>query len=314
MKIVVTGAAGFLGRHLLPVLRMQYPNASLIGLSSQDYNLLDPTQVNKMFSEQPMDVLIHLAAYSGGIGANGKFPADFFYINNQLMALVFEAAAKHKIHKLIYTMGGCSYPAKARSPIDEGQMWDGYPQEESAGYSMAKKMGLVASRAYRQQHGLNSVVLVPGNMYGEYDNYRENESHVVPAMIRRYHEAKLAGVSQVTMWGSGAPQRDFVYASDVAAAIPYFIEHYNSSDPVNLSSGTITSIKTLAETVRQQVGYQGDIKWDTGKPDGQMVKIFDVNRLKSLGLSCPTSLQDGLRKTIAWFQTHYADWSDGLRL
>lgn len=312
--IVVTGATGFLGRHLVPILRAEYGEGNVRPLSSRDYDLMDPREAARMVGDLRPRVLVHLAAYSGGIGANRAYPADFYYRNTILTAAVFEAAARGGVQKLIYTMGGCSYPATARSPIDESQMWNGYPQEESAGYSAAKKMGIVASRAYRAQHGLNSVVLIPGNMYGEYDNFREKESHVVPAMIRRYYEARLKGLPEVTMWGTGAPQRDFVYARDVAAAFPFFINQYDSTEPVNISSGTTTTIRELAEAVKETTGYRGRIAWDTTRPDGQMVKIFDVARLKGLGLSCPTPLAEGLRRTADWFAGNYDGATDGLRI
>jgi GDP-L-fucose synthase len=314
MKIVVTGASGFLGRHLLPQLKLQYPQAEIVGLSSQDYDLMNPPEVVQMFKDLQPEILIHLAAYSGGIGANRAYPADFYYRNTLLTALVFEQAAKFGVKKMIYTMGGCSYPATAKSPIDESQMWEGYPQPESAGYSSAKKMGLVASQAYRTQYGLNSVVLIPGNLYGEYDNYRSNESHVIPALLRRFYEAKLTNLEEVIMWGSGAPKRDFVYGGDVAKVIPYFIENYNSSEPINISSGTTTSIKELGEMIKEVTGFAGKLGWDTTKPDGQMVKIFDVTRLNSLGLSCHTPLREGLEKTFAWFSQNYRDKTDGIRL
>lgn len=311
---LVTGATGFLGRHLMPVLTDAYGSDRVRGISSRDYDLMDPKQVAKMFAEINPSVVVHLAAYSGGIGANRKYPADFYYRNTVLTALMFEAAAQAKVKKLIYTMGGCSYPATAVSPIDESQMWNGYPQPESAGYSSAKKMGIVASVSYREQYGLDSTVLIPGNMYGEYDNFRNEESHVVPAMIRRYYEAKQNGAQEIAMWGSGTPQRDFVYAGDVARLIPHFIENYAQSGPVNISSGTSTSIKELAENIKELVRFNGKINWDTSKPDGQMVKIFATERMKSLGLSCPTSLNAGLTKTIAWLEKNYAQHSDGLRL
>jgi GDP-L-fucose synthase len=179
---------------------------------------------------------------------------------------------------------------------------------------MAKKMGIVASRAYRHQYGLDSVILIPGNMYGEYDNFRASESHVVPAMIRRYYEAMQAGASEIEMWGTGRPVRDFVYAGDVASAFPYFIDHYNSSDPVNISSETQTSIRELAETICELMGYQGVLRWDTSKPDGQMIKIFSTGKMQSLGLSCPTGLRQGLERTIAWFSQNYKNGGDALRL
>jgi GDP-L-fucose synthase len=314
MKILVTGATGFLGRHLLPILHSKYPTDDIVGVSSKDYDLMNPLAVERLFIENNPLVVVHLAAYSGGIGANRTFPGDFYYRNTLLTALVFEQAAKFKVKKLIYTMGGCSYPATAKSPIDESQMWEGYPQEESAAYSTSKKMGIVASRAYRQQYGLNSVVIIPGNLYGEYDNFRQGESHVVPAMIRRFYEAKLANADEIVMWGTGKPCRDFVYAGDVATTIPYFIDNYDSSDPVNISTGTTTSIKELAETLKEITGFSGKIVWDADKPDGQMVKIFDVKKLNSLGLYSLTSLRDGLQKTISWFDQHYLNKTDGIRL
>jgi GDP-L-fucose synthase len=313
-RILVTGSTGFLGRHLMPILRARYDAADVVGVSSQDFDLLEKASTEHMLAVHRPDILVHLAAYSGGIGANRARPADFFYKNSLFVTLMFEAAAKAGVKKMIYTMGGCSYPATASSPISEDQMWNGYPQPESAGYSVAKKMGIVASTAYRQQYGLNSVVLIPGNMYGEYDNFREAESHVVPAMIRRYYEAKLRGDKQIVMWGDGSPLRDFVYAGDVAQTIPWFIDNYNSSEPVNISSGTETSIRQLAETIRSVMDWHGKIKWDADKPNGQMVKIFSVERLRALGLSCDTNLSNGLTKTLQWFTSHYSASSEGLRL
>ncbi len=313
-KIVVTGATGFLGRHVIPVLERQYGTANVVGLSSVDYDLMDPVQVKRMFADHNPVVLVHLAAYSGGIGANRTFPADFYYRNTLLTALVFQEAALNKVKTLIYTMGGCSYPATAKSPIDENQMWNGYPQVESAGYSTAKMMGVVASKSYRTQYSLNSAVLIPGNMYGEFDNFRNQESHVVPAMVRRYYEAKRAGDKEITMWGSGKPTRDFVYAGDVAALFPYFIDQYDSTDHVNISTGTAMPIHELAETIKYLTGFEGKIVWDSSKPDGQMEKIFGVKRLNDLGLSCNTQLKDGLTKTIDWFSLNYEKQTDGIRL
>lgn len=313
-RILVTGASGFLGRHTMKALTARWGPDAVLGVSSKDYDLMDPRAVSDMFTDIAPDVVVCLAAYSGGIGANRAYPADFYYRNTVITAHMFEAAARHQVDKFIYPMGGCSYPATATSPISEDQLWQGYPQKESAGYSTAKMMGTVAAQSYRDQYGLNAVVLIPGNMYGEYDNFRIPDSHVVPAMIRRYYEAQLSGTEEVVMWGSGNPQRDFVYAGDVAATIPWFIENYDSSAPVNISAGRATTIRELAETIAELVQFKGRIKWDTEQPDGQMVKIFATDKLKSLGLSCNTPLRDGLRSTIAWFASNYASGGDGLRL
>ena len=313
-RIVVTGASGFLGRHLLPRMQARYGADNVVGLSSRDYDLMDAGQVRRMFDEQKPDVLVHLAAYSGGIGINRARPADFYFRNTILTALAFQEAALRKIRKMIYPVGGCSYPANAVSPIDESKMWDGFPQPDSAGYSVAKKLGIVASQSYRQQYGLNSVILVPGNMYGEYDNFRESESHVIPAMVRRYYEQMRANADSIVMWGSGDPRRDFVYAGDVAEAIIALLERYDSSDPVNISSGTSTSIRELAELIKELVGFRGETVWDTTKPEGQHVRIYGVTKMKSLGITCPTTLRDGLRKTIDWLAKNYHARGDGIRL
>ena len=313
-KVLLTGATGFLGRHTRPVLEAYYGTSNVTCVSSSDYDLMNPAEVDRALSDHKPEIIVHLAAYSGGIGANRAYPADFYYRNTLLTALMFDAAALHKVKKLVYPMGGCSYPATAKSPISEDQLFNGYPQNESAGYSTAKMMGVVASRSYRSQYGLDSSVIIPGNMYGEYDNFSRLDSHVVPAMVRRYYEAMLENVDQVAMWGTGAPQRDFVYAADVAKVLPYFIERYDSSEPVNISSGTTTAIKTLAEKIADLVDYKGKIVWDADKPDGQMVKIFDTTKLVSLGLSCNTPLEEGLENTIDWLSANYEQASDGLRL
>lgn len=301
-KLLVTGAGGFLGCHIVPVLRERYPSHDLITVGRTDYDLLKSEEAVRMMEDHQPDTVIHLAAKVGGIMANKDYPADFFYENMAINLNTFEAAFRSGVKKLVTFMGGCSYPSTATSPIGEDQMWNGIPQGESAPYSIAKKMLIVQSAAYRKQHGFNSIVLIPGNIYGEYDNFNWEYAHVIPAMIRRFIEARESGAPSVACYGSGRPTRDFAYAGDVAQLIPWFIEHYNASEPINLSSGTRTSIHDLAESIKRVTGYAGTIEWDTSKPDGQIDKIFDVQKLHALGLRCDTSLEAGLRRTVTWFE------------
>lgn len=303
--ILVTGASGFLGSHILPVLARRYPEAELVPLSSEDYDLTEQDRVRRMFADHRPDLVVALAGYVGGIGANLAYPADFFYRNIVIQTLTIHEAWKSGVDKLLTVIGGCSYPASAPSPISEDRMWEGLPAFESAPYSVAKKMAIVQSEAYRRQHGFNSIVLIPGNVYGEYDNFERENSHVIPATIRKFFEAARAGAPEVEIWGSGEPTRDFVYAGDVAELFPWFLENYDSSEPINLSTARSTSIRELAETVKELTGYRGRIVWNTSKPDGKVLKIFDNRRLKELGLDCPTPLREGLERTIRWFADNY---------
>ena len=304
-KILVTGSTGFLGQHLMPILKNLYGDKHVIGLSSKDFDLLNEKDVIAMFEKYKPEKLIHLAAYSGGIGANAKYPEDFYYKNSLFVTYLFHYASVYKVKKMVYTMGGCSYPATASSPISEDQMWNGFPQIESSGYSVAKKQGIVASQTYRKQYDLNSNILIPGNLYGEYDNFRIDESHVVPAMIRRFYECKIEKIEEINMWGDGSPIRDFVYAKDVAKIIPWFLENYDTSDPINISSGVKTKISDLANIIKKILSFEGKIKWDTSKPNGQLIKVFDTTKMKSFGLKCDTNLDDGLKNTFDWFSLNY---------
>jgi GDP-L-fucose synthase len=301
-RILVTGATGFMGRHITPALAAAFSAGEIFPVGRKDYDLLDPGQAARMLADLRPDTVVHLAGKVGGIIANKKYPADFYYENLLINTHVFHASFKAGVKKFLTVMGGCSYPAVATSPISEDQMWDGLPQQESAPYSCAKKMMLIQSESYRRQYGFNSVVVIPGNVYGEHDNFNEEYSHVIPAFVRRFIESADCKAPAITCYGTGRPTRDFVYAGDVAATIPWFLGNYDSSAPINISSGSRTSIRELAETLKAATGFSGDIRWDTTKPDGQMDKIFDVTRLHRLGLSCPTTLQDGLRRTAAWFR------------
>ncbi len=300
-RILVTGARGFLGHHIVSALR-KAGYTQIIEVGRKEYDLLEPGAAEQMIEDTTPDAVIHLAARVGGIIANRNYPADFYYDNITINTQTFQAAYKAKVKKLLTFMGACSYPATARTPIGEQQMWDGIPAFESAPYSLAKRMLLVQSEAYRRQHGFHSIVLIPGNVYGEQDNFNRDDAHVIPAMILRFIEARDNREPAVTCYGSGRPTRDFVYAGDVAGVVPWFLEHYDSSEPVNISTGTRTRIRELAEQTARTVGYRGEIRWDTRMPDGHMDKILDVSRLKELGLSCNTPLEEGLRKTVTWYE------------
>jgi GDP-L-fucose synthase len=298
-RILFTGAHGFLGHHAQDGFKDV--DCEKILVTRRDYDLREKDQVRKMLRDIKPTMVVHLAAVSGGIVSNKKYPVLYYYDNILINTYMIDEAHKAGVKKFLAFMGGCSYPSDAKSPIGEDQMWRGFPQKESAGYSTAKMMQLVQAFAYRRQHGFKVNVIVPGNLYGEWDNFNQEQSHVVPAFIRRYVEAKEQNQPEVAMLGTGKPQRDFVYAGDVGKLIPYFLFEYDSEAPVNISSGTTTSIKDLAEAVKEATGYAGNIRWDSSSPDGQMVKIFDVAKLRSLGLGCDTPLREGLKKTIDWF-------------
>jgi GDP-L-fucose synthase len=300
-RLLVTGADGFLAHHILPVLK-RHLYADIITVSRAQYDLTMPNEPERMIRDTTPDCIIHLAGKSGGIVDNRKHPAAYFYDNLAMNLHTLDAACKLGVKKMVTFMGGCSYPATALSPIDEAQMWSGYPQKESAGYSVAKKMLITQSWAYRAEYGFNSIVLIPGNVYGEWDNFRLEKAHVIPALIRRFIEAGEAGETEVTALGSGRPVRDFVYAGDVAETIPWFIENYDTSEPINISAGNRIAIRELTDLIRQSTGFDGTVLWDTSQPDGQIEKIFDVTKLNASGLTCNTSLEEGVTRTVEWYK------------
>jgi GDP-L-fucose synthase len=303
-RVLVTGSTGFVGSNLVPLIKKTC--CELIAVSREDYNLLEQSEVRKMFAETKPQVVFQLAGLIGGILANKNYPADYNYQNLMIGTLVMHEAHQAGVEKYISLIGGCSYPATAPSPIKETELWNGYPQAESAPYSLAKAMSVVQAQAYRKQYGFNTIVLVPGNLYGPFDNFDLENSHVIPALIRKYYEAKQNGQNEITAWGTGKPVRDFVYVEDACEAILKATEIYNGAEIINISSGIQTTIKELVETVAEVVGFTGTINWDTTKPDGQMYKGFDVTRMREwLGFECKTSLRVGLEKTFAWFEENH---------
>ncbi len=306
VKVLLTGGKGFLGQNITPVLKL---NHEVFAFNSKDYNLLESNQCDKMFSDVKPDVVVHLAAKSGGILSNKTYAADFWYHNMLINGNVWEHSKRHNVKKLIIVMPGCTYPSDAPVPVKEDSMWDGFPDLHPAPGALAKKMSVVASYAYRQQYGLNSLIVIPANAYGEFDLFDEFNSHVIPALIMKVHKAKKEGLDEITFWGSGKAIRDFIYAEDVAKCIPYFVDNdikFPSKNPClenvcNISTGVGTSIKELSETIVKVIGYEGKVTWDLTKPDGPANKTFSNERMKSLGLECRTSLEEGIRKTYEWF-------------
>jgi GDP-L-fucose synthase len=303
--VLVTGASGFVGSNLTPMIAAC--GCNLITPSHAEYDLLDQVAVRRMFADHKPDVVFHLAGLVGGIMANARRPADYSYRNLLMNTLVMHEAWAAGAKKFITLIGGCSYPATAPNPIAETQLWKGYPQAESAPYSVAKAMNVVMGEAYRRQHGFDNIVLVPGNLYGPHDNFDLQTSHVIPGMIHRFLLATREKQTKVTVWGTGRPIRDFIYVTDACEAIVVAAEKYESSEIINISAGVQITIRELAETIAELVGFEGEIEWDTSKPDGQIYKGFDVTRMhERLGYDARTTLREGLSKTIDWLIANYA--------
>ena len=304
-RVLVAGADGFLGHHVIAELRKREPR-EIIGVDKTDFDLREQEAVRQLLSDVQPQVVINLAGLVGGILVNTQRPAEFFFDNLMMGTLLLHESWRAGADKYLACLCGCAYPGNAPSPIKEEMLWDGYPQINSAPYGTAKKVVPVQSGAYREQYGFRSIVLVPGNVYGPHENFNLNDAHVIPSLIRKFFEAKRDKQPLVTVWGTGAPVRDFVYAGDAAEAIVLALEEYDGTDIINISSGTRTSIRDLVELVAELTGYGGEIVWDSSKPDGQAVKIFDNTRMREiLGYECGTSLREGIEKTIQWLQENY---------
>ena len=298
-KILITGSKGFLGQHLTERLKDDY---ELMTPSSSELNVLDVVDHHKYLSKFKPDAIIHLAAVCGGIGANQKSPADFF-LQNSLMSLnVLSMSHYHEIDKLITLGSVCSYPKFTEVPFKEEDIWNGYPEETNAPYGIAKKSLLVGCQAYKEQYGSNFLHLIPVNMYGEYDNFDPESSHVIPALIKKFHNAKTSRLGSVTVWGDGSASREFLYAGDCAEAIEKALLNYNSSEPVNIGTGSEITIKDLTTKVSELVGYEGHIIYDKSKPNGQPRRCLDTSKAeKEFNFKANTSLDEGLEKTYSWY-------------
>lgn len=303
-RVVVTGGAGFLGSFVVAQLRAR-GCSKIVVPRSQDYDLVEMAAVARLYDDAAPDLVIHLAARVGGIGANQANAGKFFYDNLMMGTQLMEVGRRRGLKKFVALATICAYPKLTPVPFKEDDLWIGYPEETNAAYGLAKKMLLVQSQAYRQQYGFNSIVLFPVNLYGPGDNFDLNTSHVIPALIRKCFEAKQAHRSEIVLWGDGSPTREFLYVEDAAEGILRAAEAYNESLPVNLGTGEEITIRNLAAMIAAEIGFTGRIGWDTSMPNGQPRRCLDVNRAKQLfGFQAKHSLQDGLKKTIQWFHAN----------
>ena len=296
-RILVTGGSGFLGSHL--VERLQAEGHEVVAPRSRDYDLQLAGDAERLFDDAAPEVVYHLAAVAGGIGANRAEPGRFWYANLLMGAYVLEQSRLHDVRKLVMLGTICEYPKHTPVPFHEDDLWNGYPEETNAPYGIAKKAHLVGGQAYREQYGLDVVHLLPVNLYGPRDNFDLETSHVIPALIRKM----TAGGERVVLWGDGSPTREFLYVEDAAEGIALAGASYSGADPVNLGSGQEISIRDLAELVAELTGFDGELEWDTSKPNGQPRRQLDVSRARELfGFEAHTPLREGLERTIAWYR------------
>lgn len=303
-RVVVTGGAGFLGSFVVEQLQAKGCRQVIVP-RSRDYDLVHMDAVRRLYADTEPDIVIHLAARVGGIGANQANPGRFFYDNLMMGSQLIEVGRQRGLEKFVAIGTICAYPKFAPIPFKEDDMWAGYPEETNAPYGLAKKMMLVQSEAYRQQYGFNSIVLFPVNLYGPRDNFDLKTSHVIPALIRKCVEAKEGKASEIVLWGDGSPTREFLYVEDAAEGILLAAERYNDSRPLNLGTGEEIAINALAAMIAAETGYDGRITWDRTKPNGQPRRCLDISRIKqAIGFQARHALRDGLRKTIQWYHAN----------
>jgi len=305
-RVLVTGGSGFLGSHVVGKLRKLSPAHVFIPRHAT-HNLVEEATVIRLYEETAPDIVIHLAAHVGGIGANRKSPGSFFYDNLVMGTQLMEYARRFRVEKFVALGTICSYPKFTPIPFKEEDLWNGYPEETNAPYGLAKKMMLVQSQAYRDQYGFNSIFLLPVNLYGPGDNFDPDTSHVIPAIIRKCVEAVRNGDSTIELWGTGTPTREFLYVDDAAEGILLAAERYNASDPVNLGSGMEISIRDLATRIAKFTSFHGKFVWNSTKPDGQPRRSLDVAKAEALfGFRAKIPFHDGLKETIEWFKNETA--------
>ena len=304
-KIVVTGGAGFLGRFVIEKLRA-YARVNVLVARSSEYNLVEADGVKRLLEEAKPDLVIHLAAVVGGIGHNQKNPGRFFYDNLMMGVQLIEQSRLHDVKKFVAIGTVCAYPKFTSVPFKEDDLWNGYPEETNAPYGLAKKMMLVQAQSYRRQYGFNTIFLLPANLYGPGDNFDLETSHVIPALIRKCIEARRSGAPFIEVWGSGNVSREFLYVEDCAEGIVKAAALYDESDPVNLGNGREVVIRELVELIARLTKFEGEIRWQSSKPDGQPRRQLDTTRaLEKFGFRATTPLEEGLRRTIDWFESRY---------
>lgn len=301
-RVLVTGGNGFLGKHVVQRLR-ETGYREVAAPTHHEYDLLDPAQVRQMFTDTQPDVVIHLAARVGGIGSNLARPAEFFYDNLVMGVHLMHAAWKAGTSKFVAVGTVCAYPKHTPVPFREDDLWNGYPEETNAPYGIAKKMLLVQAQAYRQQYGYNAIFLLPVNLYGPGDDFDLERSHVIPALIRKFSDARDSGQSRVILWGDGTPTREFLYVAEAARAIVMATESYDDPDPVNIGAHFEISIGDLAEKIAKLTRFNGVVEWDTSKPNGQPRRKLDTTRaLERFGFRAEMTFEEGLGATIEWYE------------
>jgi GDP-L-fucose synthase len=302
-RIAITGGKGFLGTHLIKKLKEERKCENIIIVDLPEYDLRNIDDIKKMYVEQKPDIVIHLAAVVGGIGANRENPGRFFYDNAIMGIQLIHEAYLSKIEKFVALGTICAYPKFTPVPFKEENLWYGYPEETNAPYGLAKKMMLVQSQAYREQYGFNSIFLLPVNLYGPGDNFNPNSSHVIPALIKKCIDAKKNNENEIIVWGDGSASREFLYVEDAAEGIILAAEKFDGSEPVNLGAGFEIFIKDLVHLIAELSGFKGEIKWDTTKPNGQPRRCLDTTRaFEKFGFKSKTDFREGLAKTIEWYK------------